>query len=57
MFYDNFYECIFRIWPKLRYEANKFLRKANREKILMDEQLDLIKKRVDNENIANEKLI
>ena len=37
MFYDNYYECVFRILPKLRYEAGKSLRKANREKILMDE--------------------
>ena len=37
MFYDNYYECIFRILPKLRYKAGKNLRKANREKILMYE--------------------
>ena len=37
MFYDNNYDCLFRILPKLRYETGKNLIKANREKILMDE--------------------
>jgi len=43
--------------PKLKYEAQKYLRKANKKKYIKDEKLVTIKKRVENEILRNEKLI